>query len=744
MNTFKRIVGSLLLFVYSFIALQIGVVHAVIETERTVDIEVVITTTPPPPGGGGGGGPGGPGPAPGPTPPPTPTPGPTPPPAPPPVVSPTQPPLPAPPPPPPEEPLASEAFGVPELIYSTPFDIPIDTTGDYNYLELYYSQDGGPYQKHTDPAHPTGQYTDPIVPDVTWPDGDYEMYTIAYGPSGTEVAPLFPDEFTKITTLPLILPDIEYVSPLTGEVLTGQTTERTVFLHFLTPGSDVLDQMEVSGDHIDTAYTFDYYNKSFYLSQEYIPVTWSGSFGQKETILTGNDTLGRSAQKSISIEYIPDPEELPDDTDGDGCSDSDEEALGTDPEDADSDDDGLTDCEELDIGTDPLNPDTDGDTLPDGYEQNVLLTDPLNTDTDNDTFSDAFEVMEATDPLDPNSYPEESCQSRYESVGATSIEDSDGDGLSNAQDCRYLVDPFNIDTDGDTYTDGEEVLLYQSDPLDPLDPGFLEAETKITNLKFGMITSDPKPSIQGYAVNGKNIIVYAFDKDGKQLELFRTVTDDLGRFIGIPTFEMEEGPYDIQAVSYEDDWESVIAPSLKIRIIIDFSLKIPPPIVYAISEFTFPQPLGSQAAVNSFVDETPIEISSAQPTVYGNAFYQSDVVAIFQSVITSASLVADIEEGDFEITSPEPLEYGPHTLVLYSTTPDGIRSQELVIPFEIVPELDALIPFDWIYIFIIASCIAFVIAEKKKEERDQKKRKDPFKRLHSLKRYLKKSKNKKK
>lgn len=45
--------------------------------------------------------------------------------------------------------------------------------------------------------------------------------------------------------------------------------------------------------------------------------------------------------------------------------------------------------------------------------------------------------------------------------------DSDGDGLSDAEEIRLGTDPKNPDTDGDGLTDGEEVKKYLTDPLNP-------------------------------------------------------------------------------------------------------------------------------------------------------------------------------------------------------------------------------------------------------------------------------------
>lgn len=65
----------------------------------------------------------------------------------------------------------------------------------------------------------------------------------------------------------------------------------------------------------------------------------------------------------------------------------------------DSDGDGLTNAQELAAGTDPTKTDTDGDGLEDGDEA-FYGTNALLADTDGDGYSDGVEVMENSDPLD--------------------------------------------------------------------------------------------------------------------------------------------------------------------------------------------------------------------------------------------------------------------------------------------------------------------------------------------------------
>lgn len=80
----------------------------------------------------------------------------------------------------------------------------------------------------------------------------------------------------------------------------------------------------------------------------------------------------------------------------------------------DRDGDGLPNTLEDTMCTDPDNADSDNDGLKDGVEdanQNGIVdlgeTDPCDEDSDNDGFSDGAEVQAGTDPLDPDSFPQE-------------------------------------------------------------------------------------------------------------------------------------------------------------------------------------------------------------------------------------------------------------------------------------------------------------------------------------------------
>ena len=82
------------------------------------------------------------------------------------------------------------------------------------------------------------------------------------------------------------------------------------------------------------------------------------------------------------------------DSDGDGLTDEEEAALGTDPLDPDSDGDGLSDGDEVRVhGTDPLNEDSDFDGLEDGDEVATYGTDPTAADSDGGGVGDGVEIL---------------------------------------------------------------------------------------------------------------------------------------------------------------------------------------------------------------------------------------------------------------------------------------------------------------------------------------------------------------
>ena len=125
------------------------------------------------------------------------------------------------------------------------------------------------------------------------------------------------------------------------------------------------------------------------------------------------------------------------DSDGDGLSDEDEIARGTNPLLADTDGDLLMDGVEVKMGMDPLVFDTvtgcngyldsDGDRLND-CEERVLGTESCMSDTDGDSLPDLVELLSGTNPL-----------------VAEDLADDDRDGFTNISEVEAHTDPLSAD-----------------------------------------------------------------------------------------------------------------------------------------------------------------------------------------------------------------------------------------------------------------------------------------------------------
>jgi len=127
---------------------------------------------------------------------------------------------------------------------------------------------------------------------------------------------------------------------------------------------------------------------------------------------------------------------------------------------ADTDKDGLTDVEEQALGTDFLNPDTDQDGIFDA-EDSTQLSDPK-ADTDGDGISDADDSDDDNDGVDDtdDAFPLDATESEdtdNDGKGNNADDDDDNDGVLDADDSFGLA-PANVDTDGDGVIDSKDAL----------------------------------------------------------------------------------------------------------------------------------------------------------------------------------------------------------------------------------------------------------------------------------------------
>lgn len=204
-----------------------------------------------------------------------------------------------------------------------------------------------------------------------------------------------------------------------------------------------------------------------------------------------NVAYGQASSGLVSeLAAIEDPcDNAPPDADGDGLTDAEEAALGTDPTNPDTDGDDLTDRDEVvTYLTDPLDFDTDGDGLADGAEiadQVFGCPDPLVADTDGDGLSDGIEIGFGLDACDDADFDSDGLMDAQEilTYGTDPLDpDSDDDGLFDGTEVDVAQgsgcpDPNNADSDGDTLADGAEAAVtLGTDPCNPDTDGDMVAD----------------------------------------------------------------------------------------------------------------------------------------------------------------------------------------------------------------------------------------------------------------------------
>lgn len=187
------------------------------------------------------------------------------------------------------------------------------------------------------------------------------------------------------------------------------------------------------------------------------------------------------------------------DPDGDGLSNKEEKALGTNPKVADSDGDGLKDGEEVNTyKTDALKADSDGDGLNDRDELITHKTDPNKADSDGDGLADGVEInTHKTDPMKADT--DGDGLNDGEEINSTKtnalVADTDGDGLRDGDEVKtHKTDPLKADTDGDTLKDGDEVTKHKTNPLKAdTDDGTVDDATEIRNGTNPLVADDDVP-----------------------------------------------------------------------------------------------------------------------------------------------------------------------------------------------------------------------------------------------------------
>lgn len=198
------------------------------------------------------------------------------------------------------------------------------------------------------------------------------------------------------------------------------------------------------------------------------------------------------------------------DSDGDGVSDDDELAAGTEPSVVDSDGDRLSDGVEMRMGLKPqytvtganinivtgcnTETDTDGDRLND-CEERVLGTDACIADTDGDGMTDLVEHLGGTNPLIPED-----------------LQDGERDGLANMGELQSHTDPISADIEFQQ----ERGYGYTIKLAEPTPDGRACYDIDIYNVTVVETLSRPSPDSSGLTIPQGTNDIYVYMQVGRE------------------------------------------------------------------------------------------------------------------------------------------------------------------------------------------------------------------------------------
>lgn len=230
------------------------------------------------------------------------------------------------------------------------------------------------------------------------------------------------------------------------------------------------------------------------------------------------DTDGDGIIDGIEVfDYNTDPSNQ--DTEGDGMDDYFEIIFNLDPlvndSDLDNDDDGLINLLECQCGTSPLLADSDGDFMIDLYEYNCNLN-PLindaNLDEDQDGLDNLLEfllgsIANNVDSDNDNMPDYWEYSNDLNLISNDANLDSDSDGLTNYIEYNNQLNPQNPDSDNDGLSDGDELLIYNTDPLNQDTDG--DGYSDGVEILWGTDPLNSKISLNTYFYNIAGILILA-------------------------------------------------------------------------------------------------------------------------------------------------------------------------------------------------------------------------------------------
>lgn len=287
----------------------------------------------------------------------------------------------------------------------------------------------------------------------------------------------------------------------------------------------------------------------------------------------------------------------------------------------------------------------------------------------------------------------QAAEKKFNNKIASSAQDTNKDGVSDEMEVILGLDPrIKADTKAE-FSPAEKMIYGVKTPaVGKKCTMSLNYGDKLPSKGFTVLAACPK---------NKTFALYAVDKKGNETELSTKTASSNSKLAFTVDKKFKTGKYAFQIRPAKTKtqaflWSDIFAPERANAQSEDDTEKSDAVLADIVEDTEIPQPVVQKIENVDVAAVRDIKVSATADgkiRVTGVTDLDTTVIGTFESAVFTSALLADVENGAFEITSSQPLTEGDHEVAIYASRPeDQIQSPPVKLSFSIIQTAKAAAP----------------------------------------------------